>query len=45
VLFRDTGNASGLFAGADPVAADVTIKYNDSHAKYNMLGSRDEIVK
>jgi len=45
VLFRDTGNVSTLFAGADPVGTDVTIKYNDSHVKNNMIGSREEIVK
>jgi hypothetical protein len=45
VLFRDTGNVSTLFAGADPVATDVTVKYSDSHAKFNMFGSREEYVK
>ena len=44
-LFRDSANASGLFAGSDPVASDVTIKYNDSHAKFDMLGSREEFTK
>ena len=45
VLFRDSANVSGLFAGADPVAAAVTIKYNDSHVKNDMIGSREEITK
>ena len=42
VLFRDTTNVSGLFAGADPVAGDVIIKYNDSHVKFNKFGSSNE---
>ena len=45
VLFRDSANVSGLFAGVDPVAADVTIKYNDGHVKHDMIGSRGEILK
>ena len=45
VLFRDSTNASGLFAGADPVASDVTIKYNDSHVKFDTFGSRQEFIK
>jgi hypothetical protein len=45
VLFRDTNNTSTLFAGADPVAGDVTVKYQDQHALFNMLGSREELVK
>lgn len=45
VLFRDTANASGLFAGADPVDSDVTIKYSDGHVIEDMLGSSDEIIK
>ena len=45
VLFRDSANASGLFAGVDPVAADTTIKYNDGHVRHNTGGSRQEIVK
>jgi len=44
-LFRDTTNVSGLFAGSDPVATDVTVKYQDQHALFNMLGSREELVK
>lgn len=45
VLFRDTANASGLFPGVDPIAGDVTIKYNDGHVKFNTDGSRQEFVK
>ena len=45
VLFRDSANASGLFAGVDPVATDVIVKYNDSHIKFNSAGSRQEFVK
>ena len=45
VIFRDTGNISGLFAGADPVATDVTIKYNDGHVRFDSKGSRQEYVK
>lgn len=45
VLFRDTNNASGLFAGADPVATNVTIKYNDSHVKFDANGSLAEFRK
>jgi len=45
VLFRDSANVSGLFSGADPVASNITIKYNDSHVKIDSDGSRQEIVK
>ena len=45
VIFRDTANVSGLFAGVDPIAADVTIKYNDGHVLHDTGGSREEIVK
>lgn len=45
VLFRDTANASGLFAGADPVATDVTVKYSDSHVRFDERGSEQEFVK
>lgn len=46
VLFRDTTNISTLFTGADPVLADVTVKYQDSHVKFNQArGSRQEFIK
>lgn len=46
VLFRDSDNTSGLFAGADPVAGGVTIKFADSHVKFNQtLGSIGEFDK
>lgn len=45
VIFRDSANVSGLFAGADPVASDVTIKYNDGHVQFNQMGSRSEYTK
>jgi len=35
-----------LFAGADPVASAVTVKYKDSHVQFNQSrGSRKEYVK
>ena len=45
VIFRDSNNTSGEFSGSDPVAGDVTIKYNDAHVPINMFGSREEFVK
>jgi len=45
VIFRDTANVSGLFTGVDPIAGDVTIKYNDAHVKHDAGGSRQEIAK
>lgn len=45
VVFRDSANASGLFAGADPVATDVTVKYVDSHVMFDQLGSDEEYIK
>lgn len=44
-LFRDSANTSGLFAGVDPVAAGVVVKYTDSHVKFNSAGSRQEYIK
>ena len=44
-IFRDSANASGEFAGADPVVAATTVKYNDSHVKFDMIGSRTEYTK
>lgn len=45
VLFRDTTNASGLFAGADPSALTEHISDLDIHIEVDMPGSRDEYVK
>lgn len=45
IFFRDSANASGLFAGSDPVATNVIVKYIDCHVQFNSLGSRQEFVK
>lgn len=45
VVFRDTANVSTLFAGADPVAAGVTVKFIDGHVMFDSAGSRQEYVK
>lgn len=44
-LIRDTANASTLFAGADPEAADVEAMSSDMHRTSNTMGSREEYVK
>lgn len=45
VFFRDSANASGLFAGADPVATNVIVKYIDCHVQFDSSGSRQEYIK
>lgn len=45
VFFRDTANASGLFAGVDPVATDAIMKYIDCHAQWDSIGSGNEYSK
>lgn len=44
-LYRDTANASGLFAGADPYAPDVTVKELDIHYRRDSFGSWQEYLK
>jgi len=45
VLFRDTANASGLFAGADPSALDEVVQEFDVHFEMNSVGSSQEDEK
>lgn len=45
VLFRDSNNTSGEFAGVDPVASDVLVKWQDQHVQKDGEGSRQEFVK
>lgn len=42
---RDTGNVSGLFAGADPVAASADLIEYDLHYEIDSRGSRQEYIK
>jgi hypothetical protein len=44
-FIRDTANASGLFAGADTLAAPVVCTSFDAHIECDMLGSREEYLK
>lgn len=44
-LIRDTGNASGLFAGADPESSDVDAVSFDFHKEIDTVGSRLEYQK
>lgn len=44
-IFRDTANASGLFAGADAYAGSFSLKEFDIHVERDMLGSRQEYIK
>ena len=44
-IFRDTGNVSGLFAGADTYVDEFSLKYYDIHFLKDMNGSREEFVK
>lgn len=43
-ITRDTTNASGLFAGADPLTGDVYGVFFDVHKQVNRLGSRQQYV-
>ncbi len=44
-LYRDTANASGLFAGADPYSGSALSKEFDIHYQRDMPGSRSEFTK
>lgn len=44
-LIRDTGNASSLFAGADPLTGDAAAMSLDYHKAIDTIGSRQEYVK
>lgn len=44
-IYRDSANASGLFAGADSYSGVFSIKYYDIHFQIDQMGSRDEFVK
>jgi hypothetical protein len=44
-LIRDSTNVSGLFAGADPEAADVDAVSMDFHKQINTVGSRQPFSK
>lgn len=44
-IFRDTGNTSTVFAGADPYTGAVGITSADVHIEKNRLGSRQEYVE
>lgn len=44
-VLRDNTNASGVFAGADPVAAVVSIDSFDVHIETDTIGSRSEFTK
>ena len=45
VIFRDTTNVSGLFAGAETISGDMYLTSFDYHARFQDLGSRSEFVK
>ena len=44
-FFRDSANASGLFAGADPLGSAVTVKEFDVHFLKDSAGSVHEFIK
>ena len=44
-LLRDTGNASTLFTGADPLTGDVDAMFYDVHIEVDMLGSHEQYTK
>lgn len=44
-ILRDNANASGVFAGADPIAAVVSLDSFDVHIETDTLGSRTEFAK
>jgi len=44
-IYRDTANASGLFAGADSYTGDASLKEFDIHVQYDTLGSKEEYIK
>jgi hypothetical protein len=44
-ILRDNANTSGVFAGADPVAATAAVSSFDTHIAKNTLGSRSITTK
>lgn len=44
-LCRDTGNASGLFTGSDPLSGNAAALMFDVHFQINSLGSTNEYAK
>lgn len=44
-FFRDSANASGLFAGVDPLVAGSLVKEFDIHYQIDALGSELEFIK
>lgn len=44
-VLRDNANASGVFAGADPIAAVVSLDSFDVHIETDTLGSRTQFTK
>lgn len=44
-LYRDSNNASGQFAGADPYAGDALSKEYDIHYRRDSSGSKEEFAK
>ena len=44
-LARDTGNVSGLFAGADPLTGDAAALMFDIHFRVSTVGSIEEYIK
>ncbi len=44
-LLRDNANASGVFAGADPINAVVSLDSFDVHVEMDTVGSRTEFTK
>jgi hypothetical protein len=44
-ICRDTGNVSGLFAGADPLVGNARALSFDVHIMINSIGSTDELAK
>jgi hypothetical protein len=44
-IFRDNGNTSTVFAGADPYTTDVLVTGIDIHIEEDTLGSRTEYTK
>lgn len=44
-IYRDTANASTLFAGADGYSGNWSLKYYDIHFEKDMTGSRQEFIK
>lgn len=45
ILYRDSANASGLFAGADPYTVDAEVLEMDCHVQMETMGSPEEYWK